>query len=324
MKFDVIIGNPPYQVNVDNTSAMPIYQNFIKQAKELEVKYIIMIVPSRWFSGGKGLDKFRGEMVGDRRMKEIHDFPNAKECFSNVDIKGGVNYFLWDRKHTGKCKTATYKDGVVKSVSERYLNEFGDFIIRDSGSLSILEKVKNISNEFMDSRVSSQTPFNLYTNFSNYLDTEFEGAIKLYGNKVLMKETNGVGYISLEQITKGFNLINLHKVYIPKAGGSGNDGPILGQPFYGEQNSVCTQTYLVVDFFNTKEEAINLINYIKTKFFRFLISTLKNTQHAPKKVYQFVPILDMTETWTDEKLYKKYSLTQDEINYIEQSIREMK
>lgn len=313
MKFDVIIGNPPYQVNDGGgkgSSAISIYHKFIEKAIELNPKYISMIVPSRWLTGGRGLDKFREKMLNDNRLAVIVDFKNSKKCFPNVDIKGGVNYFLWDKNYNGHCNY----NGI-----DRQLNEY-DIFIRNNNALSIINKVLIMSNSFMNEKVLSRAPFNIKTNFKDYKKEKFENSIKLYGNKQNMKDTNGIGYIDKNFITKNIELINQHKIIIPKASGTGHDKIILGKPIYAEPGSICSETYLLIDYFDTKEEALNLIEYIKTKFFRFLISLRKTTQNTAKATYSFVPDLPMDRIWTDEMLYEKYNLNLEEIEYIESKI----
>lgn len=328
MKFDVIIGNPPYQINSGGhgAQATPIYNVFVENAIEMKPSYVCMITPSRWMQGGMGLKDFRDKILNDTRMSKIIDFKVASNCFPSVDIKGGVNYFLWDKKYNGLCEyhICSKENGIrkIESKKERKLNEYSLFI-RDNFAISIIEKIKKMDSFFLSSLVRTNA-FNLPTNFKEYNNEEnkvFD--LKLYGNKQNMKKTNGIGYINKDLITKNIKLIDKHKVFIPKAMGKGSDG-VFGKAFYGEPNSVCTFTYVLLKSFNTKLECNNLIKYLNTNFVSFLISLLKITQDAMKGVYALVPVLDMTEEWTDEKLYKKYNLTQEEINYIESSIKEMK
>lgn len=325
MKFDVIIGNPPYQLSDGGAgaSAAPIYHKFIEQAKKLNPNYLIMITPSRWFAGGKGLDEFRDNMLNDRRIKEIHDFPNSKDCFDNVVIEGGVNYFLWTEKENEYCEVFTYENKNLTSQSKRKLplKEQGvDVFIRYNQAVSILNKVKKLQESSFSDLVSGRKPFGLASNF--------KGNPKPYKNRddnVILYQNGGIGYIGREDIPKNKDLILRHKVYISYAYGMGATEPyqVINNPFYGDINTICTETYLLIGCFKNKEICDNVISYMKTKFFRFLILLIKNTQHGTQKVYQLVPMQDFTQSWTDEKLYQKYGLSKDEIAFIESMIRPM-
>lgn len=323
MKFDVIIGNPPYQLDDGGAgaSAKPIYHLFIEQAKKLNPQFLIMITPSRWFTGGKGLDAFRDSMLNDRRIKEIHDFPNSKDCFDNVVIEGGVNYFLWEKRHDGDCEVFTYDDGHCVSQLKRPLKEKGiDVFIRYNQAIKILHKVIKFSEPSFSDLISSRKPFGLASNI--------KGNSKPYKNindNVILYQNGGVGYISREDIPKGTEWILKHKVFISYAYGMGTTEPyqVINTPFYGEPNSICTETYLLIGPFKNREICENIISYMKTKFFRFLIVLIKNTQHGTQKVYQLVPMQDFSRPWTDEQLYAKYGLSKDEINFIESMIRPM-
>ena len=325
MKFDVIIGNPPYQLKDEKdekrASASPIYHYFVEQAKKLNPNYLIMITPSRWFTGGKGLDAFRDSMLNDRRIKEIHDFPNSKDCFDNVAIEGGVNYFLWEKRHGGDCEVFTYDDGHCVSQLKRPLKEKGiDVFIRYNQAINILHKVKKFNEPSFADLISSAKPFGLRT--------FFKGNNKPYKDKndnVMLYQNGGIGYISREDIPKNREWILKHKVFISYAYGMGTTEPyqVINTPFYGEPNSICTETYLLIGPFKNREICENVISYMKTKFFRFLIVLIKNTQHGTQKVYQLVPMQDFSRPWTDEQLYAKYDLSKDEINFIESMIRPM-
>ena len=321
MKFDVIIGNPPYQLEVgiekDNYS-IPIYHKFVNQAKKLNPRYLCMIVPSRWFAGGRGLDDFRDSMLCDTRLRSIYDYPEAVDCFPGTQIKGGVCYFLWDRDNKGLCKVTTNLNGVESNTVERPLLEPScDTFIRYNAAVEILHKVIVKSTSFMENLVSPQTPFGFVTSF--------KGHGKSAKNSVVMYMSGGFAYVATEDVKKGIELINTYKVFIPKAGSGSDKFPhtILGQPFVGTPNTVCNQTYLAIGPMKSDNECQNLITYISTKFFRFMVLMKKNTQDAMRGVYSFVPIQDFSESWTDEKLYAKYGLTKDEIAFIESMIRPM-
>ena len=319
MKFDVIIGNPPYQLSDGGgkgTSAKAIYQKFVEQAKKLNPRFLTMIIPSRWFSGGKGLDSFREEMLNDDRMRQIHDFFNASDVFPGVEIKGGVCYFLWDRDNKGLCEVSSYENAKIISKMERPLLEKDqDVFIRYNRAISILKKVLAKNEQSFSEIVSSQKPFGLRTFFKGIKD-KFDNSVKVYANK-------NIGYIKEEQILKNKEWQDEHKVIIPRAIGSGNSKTDIIKPIYSEPNSCCTETYIVVRNNFTKQNTNNVITYIQTKFFHFLVTLQKNTMMASKTVYKFVPMQDFSKPWTDEELYKKYDLSQEEIDFIESMIRPM-
>lgn len=322
MKFDVIIGNPPYQLEVgvekDNYS-IPLYHKFIQQAKKLKPRFLSMIVPSRWFAGGRGLDEFRDEMLNDKRIEKLIDFPNAVDCFPGVDISGGVCYFLWNRDYQGECEITSkqgkdYTSTMKRSLLEKNNNTF----IRFNEAIPIVRKIASFKENTFDALVSPQTPFGIVSSFKNYKDEYFDGAISIY-------TVNGKKYIDKDVVTKNPNWIDCHKVYISKSYGERGAYPyrFLAKPFIGEPNSCCTQTYLMIGGFDSQQTCENVISYIHTKFFRFCIMQKKNTQDAMRGVYSYVPIQDFNESWTDEKLYAKYGLTDEEINFIESMIRPM-
>ncbi|NLE06304.1 MAG: restriction endonuclease [Crenarchaeota archaeon] len=318
MKFDVIIGNPPYQLkdNGAQASATPLYHKFIQQAKKLNPRFLVMIIPSRWFSGGKGLNDFRNEMLHDDRIRILHDYNNASECFPGVEIKGGVCYFLWDRNNKGLCKVFSHSEGKVISEIERpLLEKNADVFIRHNEAISIFHKVRSKNEESFSKIVSPGKPFGL-RGFFNDFKNKSNNSVKIYANQK-------VGYISPNQILHNKELINQWKIFVPKAWGVGNLQHDLIKPFIGEKNTCCTETYLLVGPFNNKKIAENTISYMKTKFFHLFISFKKITQDAWKKAYELVPMQDFSESWTDEKLYKKYKLTKEEIEFIESMIRPM-
>lgn len=324
MTFDVIIGNPPYQLTDGGgtgSSAMPIYHRFIQQAKKLNPRYLTMIVPSRWFVGGKGLDEFRDEMLHDQHIEIIHDYLDAGECFPGVEIKGGVCYFLWNNRHNGPCCIYTHENNNITSKATRPLLEKGaNVFIRFNQAIPIYKKV--ITSDFCSfiSHVSTRKPFGLSSTFSTYKKTpNNESDILIYANKT-------IGYLkSTYPIPQNENWINKYKVYISFGYGAGEGYPhqILNKPILGEKRSCCTETYLVIGPYNSKSEANNVISYINTRFFRFMVMLKKNTQNGTRGVYEFVPLQDFSHPWTDEMLYKKYNLTEDEIAFIESMIRPM-
>ena len=323
MKFDVIVGNPPYQLNTaggDNgAQAKPIYHFFIEQAKKLNPRYLTMIVPARWFSGGWGLDEFRKSMLNDDRIRVLCDFPQSSDCFPGVQIKGGVCYFLWDRDNRGDCCITTNNERKQSSVVRPLLEDRVECFIRYNEAVPIFHKVREVDGLLpgFDSIVSAQKPFGLGTSIHGS-DSPFDGAVTLI-------ERGGVGYIHREDIATRTELIDQYKVYISAAYGAGDTFPhqILGKPIIGTKGSCCTETYVAIGPFSTMDEAKNAASYICTKMFRFLVMLNKPPQHALRKVYSLVPLLSMSEPWNDEKLYARYGLNTEEIAFIESMIRPM-
>ena len=324
MRFDVIIGNPPYQLSDGGDTedrqrggAIPLYHFFVQTAMKLKPRYLVMIIPSRWFAGGRGLDDFRDEMLNDTHIRTLVDFPLSSECFPNVEIKGGVCYFLWDREYDGLCSVTTMRKDKVSNAIRPLLEKGCTTFIRYNEAISILHKVQKFGEEPFSKQVSSQKPFGFRT-FVKGKKEPFNGAVKLYANK-------GEGYVCRDEITQNTEWIDQYKIYISTAYGAGEDFPhqILNKPFLGNPNTCCSETYVVVGPYANKRRAENVIGYIKTKFFRFLVLLKKNTQHAPARVYSFVPVQNFDEAWTDEKLYAKYGLTDEEITFIESMIRPM-
>mgnify|MGYP004452881969 FL=1 len=321
MKFDVIVGNPPYQLSDGGAqaSAMPIYNLFVSQAMRLKPRYLSMIIPARWYGGGRGLDEFRSAMIRDKRIRVLHDFLNASDCFgTGVEIKGGVCYFLWERDNEGTCRIFTHNGESVKEQPERYLKEKNsDVFIRYAEGVSVYKKVVAFKEKTLEPLVSAQRPFGLRT-FAKGKSTKFHDAITLYQN-------GGVGYITRDEVDQNKKLIDEYKIYISRAYNAGDTYPhqIIGKPILGKPGSCCTETYVTIGPFENEEETKNVISYIHTKFFRFMVFLTKVSQMASSKVYQFVPIQDFSHPWTDEMLYKKYGLDGEEIAFIESMIRPM-
>lgn len=322
MKFDVIISNPPYQLGTGGglgAGAIPIYNKFVEQAKKLNPRYITMVIPSRWFSGGLGLDSFRDNMLNDNHISNIVDYMNAADCFPGVEIKGGVCYFLWDKQYNGNVHVVTYKDNEIFSEADRPIKEpDSDIFIRYNESVSILRKVREFNEPTFDNLVSVTQPFGISTTFSGKTKP-FNNCIKLYERGAKLT------YASQSDVTKNGNLINKDKVLISSAYNAGDGFPhqVLNKPFFAAKGSACTATYLIIGPFENKTECENVMSYISTKFFRFMVLIIKISQHAPKSTYKFVPVQDFSKPWSDEELYKKYNLTQEEIDFIESMIKPM-
>lgn len=319
MKFDVIVGNPPYQLDDGGfgRSASPIYHKFVQQAKKLNPRFLTMIIPSRWFAGGKGLDDFRKEMLNDKRIRKIIDFEDSNECFPGVDVAGGICYFLWERDSPGPCEVINMNNG-AKTASIRALNEFPTFI-RHSQALPIIRKILAKQERRMHEQVSSYKPFGLRT----FAKPQKKGDIILYWKK-------GEGPYSRKKITVGTEMIDKWKVISSRsghehAGNPGTDGKrrVLSKIEVLPPGTICTETYLVIGVYKKGAEARNLVAYMRTRFFRFLVSLFMYSHSITKETYAFVPILDMNIHWTDKKLYKRYGLTKDEIAFIESKIRPM-
>lgn len=328
MKFDLIIGNPPYQISDgggNGASAKPIYQLFIQQAKKLNPRYLSMITPSRWFSGGKGLDEFRDEMLHDDRICIIHDYPDATTVFPGVQIKGGVSFFLWSRDHKGDCQVISHNNNTI-SIKTRPLIEKGcETFIRYNDAITILKKVQSFNEATMDIIVSTRMPFGIPNTYKGLKQrsnpTDYE--IFVSGNDREIRGT--VAFVPANMVKKGNEYISTHKVFIGKAGSGSDSFPhsILPMPFYGGPNTICNESYLVIGPFKNQQICNNVITYITTRFFRFMVLLKKGTQNAAKNVYELVPQQDFSKPWTDEELYEKYGLTDKEIAFIESMIKPM-
>ena len=342
MQWDLIIGNPPYQLNdtSDSASASPIYNLFIEQSKKLQPRYLAMIIPSRWMAGGKGLDSFRKIMIEDKHITKLHDFIDSQDCFSGVDIKGGVCYFLRERDKEDKCEIVTHM--AEKEIkSKRYLKEQGmDVFVRQSELIDIKNKVwSNEEQVSLMTIVSNRKPYGLCTDFfkspTKYeLPEVSENKIKdgyeilgLVGNKRAYK------YVPKDYPFPKKDNLNKYKIFIGYAYGCGAIGEVPSTPVLGTPVLACTETFIEIGSWDTKEEALNALKYLKTKFFRCLIGIMKQTQHATQKVYKYVPLQDFTSNsdinWNqsikeiDKYLYKKYNLSEKEIEFIETVIKPM-
>lgn len=314
------------------TSAAPIYQLFVEQAKALEPRYLSMIIPARWFSGGKGLDEFRESMLADNRLRSIADYLSAADVFPGVGLKGGVCYFLWNRDHPGLCEVSThFKDWPVSTASRSLLENGADVFIRFNEGLSILKKVVSIEtgqseslllpeSKRFDRLVSSRKPF--------ALETTFKGKATKRADDVLIYQNGGTGYVARSAVPSGSELIDKWKIYVGRAApGTGNRDTyphrILSTPFIGEPGSICSETYLCIGPFDTQAEAESALSYLTCRLTRLLILLHKPSQDTTRKVYTFVPTQEWTKRWSDEDLYAKYGISASEIEFIEKVVRPM-
>ena len=322
MKFDVIIGNPPYQLSDggNGASAKPIYHLFIEHAKKLNPRYLTMIVPARWYAGGKGLDEFRNTMLSDKQIRVIRDYVNAKECFPNNSIGGGVCYFLWERGSNGLCDFTTILNG-VESREMRALDEFPIFV-RHNSAIQIIHKVKAKDPETLSEIILPRNPFGI----ASY-ERGTENVIK---EGYILHSSKGIGYITKKSILQNLDYADSYKVMISKvtcehAGEPDKDGmmKVLSTTKVLNPREVCTDSYLILGKYDNLEEANNLCSFLRTRFVRFLLLQAVSSINLSKDKFCFVPTLDFTEEWTDKKLYAKYDLTEEEIAFIESMIRPM-
>lgn len=335
MKFDIIIGNPPYQLadgGGTGDSAKPIYNLFIDQARSLSPKYISMIIPSRWMKGGKGLDDFRKTMIEDTHIKMIYDFENSAECFPNNHIDGGVCFFVWDINYNGMVDYYYKPKDDAATFSKRYLKtDASDTVVRDYKQLSILEKIVSKKEPKFSSIVYSRNPYGFNSDFFNRKETHseivihenpFEDCVKIYGVEGKKGGSKRVsGYIESKNVRKSRDTINKYKLLFSKAFTTTATVPpeiILAQP-----NEICTETFLLIGGWKSKNEQLNCLTYMKTKFFRALLFFNRHSLNISKESFDLIPIQTFNRKWTDKDLYEKYGLSNDEINYIEKNIEEM-
>lgn len=321
MRFDVIVGNPPYQMSTGGSKAQatPIYNKFVEQAKKLQPRYLTMIIPSRWYSGGMGLKDFRNEMMNDDRVRTIVDFSNSKDCFPGVSISGGVNYFLWDRDNPGKCKFISNHNG-VQTTKERMLNEF-DVVVRDNIAVDILKKINVDYDKSLAEITSSIDPFDLKTSFRGSKE-KTKHSLKVY-------HSQGIGYIKRKELFKGYNLIDSYKVLLSQttsehAGEPSKDGSykVFAKVEVLKPKEVSTFSYLILGNYDSQKEASNLKKYLTTKFARFVVLQATSSIHLTKDSFRFLPLQDFNHEINDDYLNKKYNLSKKEINYIDKLIRD--
>jgi len=327
MQFDVIIGNPPYQMTGGGggTNDSSIYHLFVEQAIRLEPRYLSMVIPSRWMAGGRGMDEFRKTMLTNQHISHLVDYPNSAEVFPGVDLKSGVCYFLWDGEHGGDCAVTLIRGDDVVGPTNRKLDEY-DVFIRDERAAAILKKVLKLGEKSFEGLLTGDTPFGLATNFTAFKPKEpDEGEVKVYASSNAGRRS---GAMKRSLVVKNTHLIDSWKVLAPQAGPGNSGGHILpdmvlGKPSVAEPNSVCTQTWIVAGPFKNKKQAEIVARYLQTAFVRFVVSLRKISQHAMKGVYHWVPLQDWNQDWSDGELYKKYQITKDEVAFINSMIRPM-
>lgn len=327
MKFDVIVSNPPYQLQVNEAGkglgAVPIYQKFVEQAQKLHPKYMAMIIPSRWFSGGVGLDRFRRDMLTNRHIKKIVDYTDSKDCFPGVDINGGVCYFLMDLQYVGDCEFVNNTNG-VESRARRRLDEF-DIFIRRNEAVAIVNKVLSRQEKKLSEAggCSPQTPYGFLSTFRGPIERTKDSECAILSSKGWM-------YVDRSDVMKSADTIDLYKPMISKlscehAGNPDTNGKyrVLSRMEMLEPGQICTQSYLTVCPTDSEEEARNIYAYLKTKFVRFLMLQTLAGMNISISNFRFVPWQDFTQEWTDEKLIVKYGLNKSEVDFIDSLIRPM-
>ena len=332
MKFDVIIGNPPYQEMTgggrNENGATPVYDKFISKAQKISDRYISMIIPAKWFTGGRGLNAFREEMLTCNKITYMVDYPNSTDVFEDIDLAGGVCYFLMDVKHNGDCNFTSIINGSKNTKRRKLLEDGCDIFIRSNEAVEIYKKVSMKTKLKFDSLMHVAGAFKIDSYVDSYVNPHNE-------NMVYMYDYSNAGYINRNEVCENTELLSKYKVFISKAYGERGNGPffITGKPFLGEPNTCCSISYLTIGGYASKNICENIINYIKTRFFRFLVGIKKNTQNGNLGVYELVPLQDFTNQsdidWSqsisdiDKQLYKKYNLTDEEIDYIEKTIKPM-
>jgi site-specific DNA-methyltransferase (adenine-specific) len=323
MQFDVIIGNPPYQMTggAGGSSDSSIYHLFVQQALNLEPRYAVFVTPSRWMAGGRGLDEFRAQMLNGGHLRSLTDFPDSGDAFPGVQIKGGVCYFLWDGAHSGACNVTRVAGGEEHLQRNRRLGEF-DVFVRDEHALAILRKVLSKKESSVIELVSGDTPFGVATNFEDWAEKGGSGKIALH---LINTGKRTIGFMKRGDIRKNADAIDTWKVLVPKAYGAGETFPhqILGREIVAAPPSACTQSYLAVTPFQSEKAAQSFASYYRTRLFRFLVSLRKITQDALRSTYTWVPQQSWNRTWTDGLLYTKYGITKNEVAFIESMIRSM-
>ena len=319
MKLDAIVGNPPYQVmdGGAGVSAIPVYHRFVEIAKKSKPNYISMIMPAKWYNGGRGLEQFRYDMLHDKQLRSLYDYIDPHDCFPTVDVAGGICYFLRDNHYDGLCNFVSCKGG-SRIATNRNLDE-SEVLIRHQEELSIMNKVQKEGQSYLSSNVFSQKPFGLRT----YVKPLEKGDIKLRYN-------GGIGPYNSDLVTVNKELIGKWKIITScltaeHAGETDKNGQkrIFSTLEILEPGTICTETYMLLNVFDNQHECINMLQFLKTRFVRAMVAMVTATQHLSKANFRFVPIQDFTRSWTDADLYEKYGLTEDEVSFIESMIKPM-
>lgn len=326
VRFDVVVGNPPYQLSDGGfgESARPIYHLFVEQAKKLNPRFLTMIIPSRWFAGGKGLDGFRDAMLNDHRISHLVDYPKLYDGFPGVKIRGGVSYFLWERDHSGPCAVQTMWDGEPLGPPMLRRLDAYDVLVRRNEAVSILDKVRayrvnGAPERTLNTRVSAGKPFGMRTFFHGAKSPKgLSQPVRLYGSQ-------RVSWVERSDITQHSDWVDVWKVLMTAVQGTSAavETKFLSNPIVAGPDTACTETYLVAGRFDTEEEARRYAAYLRTRFVRLLVSLRKSTQHANRGVYAFVPDVPTDREWRDEELYERYGLVQTEIEFIETTVAPM-
>ena len=337
MKFDVIIGNPPYQMSDAGAfaSASPVYHRFVKSSIELKPNYIVMIIPARWYAGGKGLDDFRILMLNDnaKHIRIIHDFPIGEDCFPGIRIAGGVCYFLWNKNEEGDCTIYSHKGTELfgEPMSRPLLEKGAETFIRINQAIPILRKVQQYNESSFATIVSARKPFGLP---SDFIASPSKYNLPLIREERRCNDIKIIGTLNYKTVERfvdknypfpsGKKWIGKYKVFVSQVLDNGFDWTKERlNPFIGDAYDVCTETFLCVGCFDERKYAENVVSYMNTKLFHLLMFLKKVSHHVVAKVYEFVPLQDFSKPWTDAELYEKYGLTQEEIDFIESMIKPM-
>lgn len=324
MKFDVVVGNPPYQEDTDGAGrqARPLYNLFVEQIQKMGTPVSSIIMPSRWFAGGMGLNRFRDEMMNDKHIKKLVDFPNSKDIFENTSIGGGVCYFVRDTNYSGKCTFVNSANGVENSMV-RSLDEF-PVLVRYNKAVSIIRKIASESKKNNISQImSSLMPFGLGTDYRGNISQSSKSELRLFAS------SESITFVARSEVNKGIEFIDKYNVLISKTASEHAGEPDRSGMFNVIPSSIkvikpgeiCTHSYFVAGRFDSYAEAYNLLSYLKTKFVRFLVLQSLSGIGLSKQVFTFVPMQDFSKTWTDAELYRKYNLTDSEMMFVDKTIK---
>ncbi|TXH41645.1 MAG: restriction endonuclease [Actinobacteria bacterium] len=331
MQFDVIIGNPPYQLDDGGagSSAQPIYNKFVESAKSLDPRYLSLVIPARWYAGGKGLNEFRQEMLTDSRLSVIHDYPDTNDVFPGLNVRGGIMYFLWERDRRGHVTVTNHMGNTDFGSTARPLLEPGlDTFIRFGTAVDILAKVIQVEtgqdhdlalpgSKSFATLVSARKPFGLPTNFADFSSKPTDR------RAIELRRFGAAGYVSEQQLVENAQWANQWKLFVPYASPGSDDYPhlVLSNPLVGGPGTACTETYLVVGPFSSERECLNARSYMRTQLFRFLVLALRASQHVTQRVYRLVPQLDFSVPWDDQALYARYQIADEEIALIDMLVK---